>query len=201
MWGQAEQLEISRFRTEGSGHRPRTFVRLLYDNRGIHGMFRVQDRYVRCVHTRFMDPVCKDSCVEFFIQPKISSGYFNFEFNCGGALCAGYIVDPGRTTDGFRDFRPLTDEEGRMVRVRSSLPCPVEPEIAAPIEWTLQFYVPFALIERRAGPLGGIAGSEWKANFFKCGDETSHPHWASWTPLPARNFHLPECFGSIRFAE
>jgi len=38
----------------------------------------------------------------------------------------------------------------------------------------------------------------FRGNFFKCGDETSHPHWASWSPISEElNFHRPETFGSI----
>ena len=27
----------------------------------------------------------------------------------------------------------------------------------------------------------------WRANFYKCGDDTSHPHWAAWSPLKKVN--------------
>lgn len=86
VWEQADPLEIQHFRTESSDHHPRTSARLLYDALGIHGMFRVEDRYLRCLRTQYQDPVWKDSCVEFFAQPMPERGYFNFEFNCGGAL-------------------------------------------------------------------------------------------------------------------
>ena len=69
-WEQAETLQIQHFRPEGSDHRPQASARLLYDARGLHGIFRVQDRYVRCVGTQYFDPVWRDSCVEFFAQPK-----------------------------------------------------------------------------------------------------------------------------------
>src|SRR5690348_1049325 len=85
LWAQAETLEIAQFRPESSPHRPRTFARLLHEPRGIHGLFQVHDRYVRCLRTNYHDAVWKDSCVEFFAQPKPDRGYFNFEFNCGGA--------------------------------------------------------------------------------------------------------------------
>jgi len=103
-WEQADTLEIANFRPESSDHRPRTYARLLYDRDGIFGIFLVRDRYVRCVHTHYMDPVYKDSCVEFFVQPKADRGYFNFEFNCGGSLLCFYIVDPTRVPNGFKDF-------------------------------------------------------------------------------------------------
>ena len=146
-----------------------------------------------------MEPVCKDSCVEFFVQPEEDSDYFNFGFNCGGALLCSYITDPERTAEGFKKFIPLPVEDGNQVAVHHSLPETVDPEISELVSWMLEFFVPFALLEKYAGSLGDPAGQEWRANFYKCGDETSHPYWASWQPLHSLNFHLLECFGKIRF--
>lgn len=171
----------------------------MYDPAGLYGLFRIFDRFVRCVHTEFMDPVCNDSCVEFFVQPKPDGGYFNFEFNCGGTLLASYIKDPRRTSGGFRDFTPLTPEDGRLVAIFHTLPRVVDPELTGPMEWLLEFFIPFTLVEKYTGPIGDIRGNAWKANFCKCGDATSHPHWLSWMPLPEKNFHLPASFGLIRF--
>jgi hypothetical protein len=75
----------------------------------------------------------------------------------------------------------------------------VEPEVEGPLTWQLAFFVPVALLERYVGPIGPLAGQEWRANLYKCGDGTSHPHWASWSPVDALNFHLPHCFGTLRF--
>lgn len=201
-WRDAETLELVHFRGEAdscSDHRPRTYAKLLYTDEWICGMFRVEDRYVRSKRTRYMDPVYKDSCVEFFVQPEVDSGYFNFEFNCGGTLLCSYITDPERTAEGFKKFIPLSKEDGNQVVVCHSLPELVDPEITEPVIWTLEFFIPFALLEKYAGSLGDPSGKVWRANFYKCGDETSHPHWASWQPLHSLNFHLPECFGQIRF--
>jgi hypothetical protein len=198
-WEQAETLELTHFRPEGSDHRPKTAARLLYDHHGIFGIFRVDDHYVRCRHTAYMEPVYLDSCVEFFVQPKPDKGYFNLEFNCGGALLCSHINDPARTPDGFLAFVNLPEDDGKQVIVYHSLPPIVEPEITGPTVWFLEFFIPLGLLEKYVGPVGKIAGQVWRANFFKCGDETSHPHWSSWTRLPERNFHLPEYFGTIRF--
>lgn len=65
--------------------------------------------------------------------------------------------------------------------------------------WTLEFSVPFAVLEKYIGVLEPIKGQTWRANFYKCGNETSHPHWISWMPLSARNFHNPESFGNLVF--
>jgi hypothetical protein len=198
-WKHAETLEIKFFRKESSKHRPRTFARLLYDNFGIHGIFRVQDRFVRSVRTRYGDEVWKDSCVEFFFQPKSDAGYFNFEFNCGGAFLSSYITNPERVPGGFKEFTKLSPELARAIRVRSSLPPITAPEITEPIDWTLQFFIPFSLLERFVGPLGKIKGLDCRGNFFKCAHENSHPHWASWSTIDEFNFHRPQCFGKIQF--
>jgi hypothetical protein len=198
-WAAAEPLEVAHFRPESSLHRPRTRARLLHDGKGLTGLFRVEDRHVRSVHTRFGDPVYEDSCVEVFLQPKEGRGYLNFEMNAGGALLASHVADPRRTPEGFAAFRRLTEEDGRRVAIRSSLPRVVDPEIEGAVDWQLAFYVPLALLEAYVGPIGPLAGQEWRANLYKCGDKTSHPHWASWSPVDALNFHLPHCFGTLRF--
>ncbi|MDP2157457.1 MAG: carbohydrate-binding family 9-like protein [Nitrospirota bacterium] len=198
-WDQADTLELIHFRLEGSDHRPKTSVRLLYDSSGIFGIFKVEDQYVRSVHRVYQSPVCKDSCVEFFVQPKADKGYFNFEFNCGGALFCSYIIDPVRTPEGFRDFVKPPEEDGKQVLIYHSMPKIVEPEITEPATWFLEFFIPFSLLEKYVGTIGNISRQTWQANFYKCGDETSHPHWASWTELPEKSFHLPACFGKIIF--
>ncbi len=198
-WSAAETLEVRHFRPESSAHRPRTFARLLHSPEGISGIFCVEDRFVRCLRTEYLSEVWKDSCVEFFAQPKPDRGYFNFEFNCGGAHLCSYIVNPERTPDGFKEFTRIPAELGRTVLVRSSLPRIVEPEIAEPLTWTLRFFIPFAFFEHYVGPLGSAGGQTWRGNFFKCAEENSHPHWAAWTPVDEFNFHLPRCFGEIKF--
>ena len=198
-WRRVPHLAVAHFRPESSAHRPRTRVKLAFDDRVLRGLFRVEDRFIRCVHTGYQAPVYKDSCVEFFVQPRPDRGYFNFEFNCGGALLASYITDPRRTADGFAAWQPLTAEEGRRIAVRSSLPPAVDPEVREARSWQLAFRIPLDLLEGYAGSLRTAAGAIWRANFYKCGDETSHPHWAAWQPVDALNFHLPHCFGRLRF--
>jgi hypothetical protein len=151
------------------------------------------------VHTRFGEAVYRDSCVEIFLEPKPGRGYLNFEMNAGGALLASHITDPRRVPGGFAAFTRLTEEDGRQVAVRSSLPAVVDPEVEGPLDWELAFFIPKALLEKYVGPIGPMAGQAWRANLYKCGDATSHPHWASWSPVDALDFHRPRCFGSLRF--
>jgi len=137
--------------------------------------------------------------VEFFVQPKATGAYFNFEFNCGGALLASYVIDPTRIDGRVREFIPLTPEDNQEITRYSSLPGTVEPEITRPITWFLGFSIPFAVLERYASIPNEVSSQVWRANFYKCGNETSHPHWASWSPVHELNFHRPTDFGEIRF--
>jgi hypothetical protein len=198
-WRHVPELSIAHFRPESSCHRPCTQVKLVADDQRIYGLFRVADRFVRCVHTGFQSAVYKDSCVEFFVQPHPERGYFNFEFNCGGAVRASYITDATRTADGFKAFERLSPEEGARIAVWASLPTIVSPEITEKTTWFLAFQIPLDLLSHYVGTLDRVEGALWRANFYKCGDETSHPHWAAWHPVDALNFHLPHCFGQLRF--
>ena len=47
-------------------HRPNVSAKLAWDDNSIYVIFRVEDRYVRAVAKKYQDPVCLDSCVEFF---------------------------------------------------------------------------------------------------------------------------------------
>ncbi|MEN6374862.1 MAG: carbohydrate-binding family 9-like protein [Smithella sp.] len=200
VWKDIPVLEVSCYRKESSPHRPQTRCKLLYDCERIYGIFQVNDQYVRCVHAEFQSEVCKDSCVEFFVQPKASSNYFNFEFNCGGALLASYVIDPTRIDGKVSKFIPLTPEDNREIKRYHSLPRTVEPEITHPITWFLGFSIPFTVLKKYTGLPDAAGGDVWRANFYKCGNETSHPHWGSWSPVRDLNFHLPADFGEIQFA-
>ena len=198
-WQAARTMKLENVRPESSDHHPDTALKLLYDRENLYGLFRVKDKYVRCVQNGYHDSVCRDSCVEFFVQPKSDEGYFNFEFNCGGNLHVSYIVDPTRTPAGFRKSTPLPKEDVALVPRYHSLPETIAVEISADTEWFLGFSLPYPLFEKYVGILGEIRGQQWRANAYKCADKTSHPHWLSWQPVHKLNFHLPECFGTIEF--
>ena len=91
--------------------------------------------------------------------------------------------------------------EGAAIPMAHSLPKIVDPEIAEPTTWTLEYHLQFALFEKYFGVPRPSAGTSWKANFYKCGDATSHPHWGSWAPVdtPSPSFHQPAFFQPIIF--
>lgn len=200
VWGDVPALEVGCPLPPDHGHQPKTRFQGLFNEDALVGRFSVEDRYVRSVMTEYQDQVSQDSCVEFFFRPVTpsgpASGYFNFEFNMGGVLLVYYIRNHERV-NGFKDYSKLTPEECAKVVVESSHPGVTDPEIADPVDWQLAFRIPRQILEVYAGPLGVLRGSTWTANFYKCASDTSHPHWISWQPLPAMNFHLPDSFGPI----
>lgn len=199
-WHQLAELEIDRFHPRSSAHRPRTRARLAWDDVALHAIFRVEDRFVRGVHTAYQAPVYRDSCVELFLAPRPGGGYLNFELGCAGGLLLSHIEDPRRTPDGFARFRPLAPELGRRVERCTSLGGRVEPERSGPLVWSAALRIPFALLEVCFGPCVPRAGSVWRANLFKCADDSSQPHWASWSPIGERlDFHQPARFGELVF--
>lgn len=198
-WRPVPALEIDNFHPRSGEHRPRARAKMVYDREGVYVIFLVEDRYVRSIHTKFNELVALYTCVEFFAQPKPDKGFFNFEFNCGGTLLC-YYTRQWREEGGPNPHDVLTDEQCRMVKVYHSMPEVVDPEIAEPRQWTLEFFIPYSLLELFVGPLGDVSGQTWHGNFYKCSHaEDTHHHWAAWAPVELLNFHQPRCFGLLKF--
>ncbi len=202
VWKSIEPLGVKHFHPQSSAHRPGVQAKLLYDDKGLYVFFNVKDRYVLSTHTKYQDSVCQDSCVEFFVQPKPDKGYFNFEINAGGTLLLTYIETPDRKTGADRKIAEVPWDLAKNVIIHHSLPEIVAPEHTEPVEWHVEYFIPFSIFEPFLGPLGNAAGQAWRANFYKCADQSSHPHWASWAPIGEKlSFHVPYYFGTLRFAE
>lgn len=212
-WQKVPAMAINHFLSMSKSRHPRVEAKVVYQDEGLFVFFRVFDKFIRCVRTEYQSSVSQDSCVEFFVQPRPGCGYFNFEINGGGTMLLHFCQPPTSSSANApkaptgKDisvrklvYDPVPWELGRQVVIYHSLPPVVEPEIEVDTEWRIEYFVPFKIFEHYLGPLGKISGQAWRANFYKCGDETSHPHWASWAPMgPECNFHLPQYFASIKF--
>jgi hypothetical protein len=199
LWKNAGSLEIASYLPQSSNHRPVTRVKVLHDADSVHVLFLVSDCYVRCTRTEYQSDVWNDSCVEWFTQPKAASGYFNFEINCMGTLHVHYVEDPKRIDGELKKSTPVPYETARLVTIFHTIPSVIDPEITKPLEWTIELKVPLLFFEPFIGPAGNLSGQTWRANFNKCADQTSHPTWATWSPVSELNFHRPQEFGEIVF--
>jgi hypothetical protein len=201
VWKSVDVLRVAHFHPRGSDHKPDVRAKVLYDDEFLYVHFNIRDRYVICTRSEYQSSVCKDSCAEFFVQPKQDKGYFNFEINCCGGILLSYVEDPERTADGFKKYTMVPWEQARSIRLFHSLSGRVFPEISDPVEWKIAYAIPFALLNNYVGPCVPGKGDRWRANFYKCADDSSHPHWGAWAPIGEElSFHQPTFFGTIQFA-
>lgn len=198
-WAGAEVMNVDYKYVEGTDHTPDVKFKLQYDDEGLYGLFEVHDQYVRCANTKFQSGVCTDSCLEFFVRPGAGVGYQNFEINASGTMLCMHISNAGRTAKGFIEYRFLTEDEVKDMQIFHTLPDKVEPEVVGPQVYRLGWFIPFSLFKHLNGAPVPTAGTMWRANVYKCGDQTSHPHWQSWTPVRALNYHVPDEFGQLIF--
>lgn len=197
-WNQADTVKINNgINGEIYGHFPETACRLLHDDANIYGLFQVNDRYVRCVTVEHNEQVCRDSCVEFFVEPPGGCGYFNFEFSGNGNTLL-YHIREASLAKGIGDHTKVTKEDVADMEIFHTLPKVVDPPTDIPITWRLGFKIPLALFARQIGKTPDFSDA-WRGNFYKCGGCPAHSHWYSWQPLTVKNFHQPDKFGSIIF--
>jgi len=196
-WDQVPSLFLSQWMGEPPAHRPGTHAKLLYDDTFLYIIFRVEDAFVRCLVTDYQGPVHTDSCVEFFFTPglNLADGYFNLETNCGGT-----VVFRHQLTRNERCL-VINAEIGRVLAVAHTMPRLVDPEIANPATWCVEYRIPHAALAAYAPVTKPEPGVVWRANFYKCGDSTSHPHWLTWAKVdwPKPDFHRKEFFGELEF--
>jgi len=138
------------------------------------------------------EKVYEDSCVEFFILPGEDGIYYNFEFNCIGTCLMG----KGRG----RADRTLADRciISKIRRLPSMGYLPFS-EKKGDFFWTLTLAIPFEIINPMMNK--DLKGRVLKANFYKCGDKLSSPHYITWNPVNTESpdFHQPDYFGELGF--
>ena len=197
-WRDADELQLASHIRQRPPHFPPTRVKLLYDDQALHVYFRVEDRYIRAVAEKYHDPVCRDSCAEFFFTPgeDLTQGYFNVEINCTGVLLMYHQTGMSQNTT------EIDIADCARLNIWSSLPPGrIDPELPEPTTWEIRYRLPYDMLAKYAPLKLPKPGTTWRGNFYKCADDTSHPHWISWAPIdhPNPNFHLPQFFGAIRF--
>ena len=197
VWKNVETIELTHYMGDRPKHFPRVRAKMLYDADALYVIFHVEDQYVRAVAQKHQDPVCRDSCVEFFFVPGMddSAGYFNIEMNCGGTMLANFQIIPRE------DAIQITPADLERIQVARTLPRTVDPELTEPTTWTVAYRMPTDILAKYCPSATKPApGVTWRANFYKCGDQTSQPHWAMWNEIPGElGFHKPEHFAPLRF--
>lgn len=163
----------------------RAWAQLCHDGESLYVRMEAEEAPVRATLSGVLDPVCDDSCLEFFFAPDSGdSRYFNFEFNPLGTLNLGFGGPrPTRVRQIVKNpeelFRPRSFQTGQG--------------------WGIQYRIPEEFI-RRYFPAFRLTG-QCGCNFYKCGDKTKRPHYLSWNPMSTGtpDFHRRQDFGVLKF--
>lgn len=178
-WNDAEIAEIKHENWLKCSEKINTTGRLLYSDYGIHIRMETDEKPLLARQTAQNSDVYRDSCMELFIRPNESDKrYLNFEFNPFGTM---YLAIRTSSYDGEH---PQKNRE--YFEVKS---CVNEEK------WVLQFTIPFEFIDEAFGTYTDTM----YANLFKCGDETPHEHYISYSPVNSEvmDFHQSEFFAKF----
>ena len=166
----------------------RAWAQVAYGDDALHIRLRAQETDIRCCEQGPLGMPCLDSCLEFFFSPAEGDlRYFNIEFNPGGCVYCGFGAGRGQSvrlmSDGvLAQFCPETErtEDG----------------------WAVAYRVPYSFIRLFFPDFRAEPGRAIRANCYKCGDKTVHPHYLSWNPVASQTpeFHRPQDFGAMVFA-
>lgn len=173
------------------GYKPNVQFRIGHTGTEIWLKYYVNEKYILARETRTNGDVYKDSTVEFFVSFD-GNNYYNFEFSCIGTIHLAY--GPGRQNRKF-----VVPETVEKIKIKSTLGNQPFEEKTGNFEWEMMIQIPLACFTFDS--LKTLNGIKATANFYKCGDETTKPHYISWNPVGTEkpDYHLPEFFGKVEF--
>ena len=177
-----EIITITDYCNVGNDYKPKVDFKLTYNDRGFHAHFDVFESNPRAVYTKNFDPVCCDSCVEWFIffSPNTCDRYFNFEVNANGVMDTSFRL----SRDVFDD---VSDEDVKSFNIKTNI-----------FEdfWTVDYTIPFEFIKKYIKDYEFKKDVVMRANVFKCGDDTEFEHYGCWGMVDRNepDFHTPQYF-------
>lgn len=141
-------------------------------------------------YTVFDDPVCLDSCLEFFAIWDGGENYLNIESNSIGTMCIGF----GPSRESRRTARRYLNLEEMFV---------MNP-VVEDGRWSLTMEIPVEKLQKFYKNITAdtfVSGYSFPGNFYKTGgaDNTGNEHYAMWNEVGTENpdFHRPEFFGKF----
>lgn len=173
---------------------PEVSFRMFHTGAWLLLRFDVAERYTAARVTADNGEVWTDSCVEFFLSPD-GKKYYNFE-----TTCIGRMLLAARTSR--HDADPAGPEVLAQVKRCTTLPFgETFGEREGDNRWSLTLAIPPQALFRHE--ITDWSGLRARMNLYKCGDRLSHPHFLSWQPIRTEkpDFHRPEFFGEVTFAE
>jgi hypothetical protein len=173
-------------------YKPEVSASVEYSNHEIFIKYYVSEKYFKAEMTETNQRVFEDSCVEFFVSPEGDGIYYNLEFNAIGTCLMG----SGTSRENSTLVRP--EIVSKIRRLTSMGNSPVN-EKTGGISWTITLAIPFEVLFHHS--IRDLKGKTFRANFYKCGDKLTQPHYLTWNPVDTEkpDFHQPSYFGLLRF--
>lgn len=194
IWESVPAMDIECYPWKQNSYTPKVSVKVFYTPTHFHVKFYAVENEIKVEYKNMNDPVCQDSCVEFFINPNPEKDdrYLNFEVNPIGTMLLGL----GKGRHGRALITDRSDFDSFAIKTS------VKPEEAADFSgdcWSVEYAIPFRFIEKIYGRVAFDSGKRISANFYKCGDYTRYPHYGCWNEIVSEkpDFHRPECFGEL----
>lgn len=166
-------------------------VTVAHDGDNLYLYYEVKRDKIRAVNTRDFGSVWEDSCVEFFMQRQGDKEYRNFECNPLGSLLA--VKRESRQ----ENVQQLKSDMPSIIRQTSIFHYYDDGKELS--DWILYLEIPKKTLGFADDET--LSGQDVRANFYKCGDNTTEPHFLSWNPIetPKPDFHVPRFFGLLKF--
>jgi len=189
---QEGRLLIDTINWKGYDYKPDVALAIAYSENEIFLKYYIKESYFKAEKTDTNQMVCEDSCVEFFVSPDDDGIYYNMEFNAIGTCLLG----TGRDRASSTRVRPEIISKIRRLTTEGNEPFS---EKTGDYAWAITIAIPFEVFFHHE--IRDLKGKIFRANFYKCGDKLTVPHYVTWNPVATENpdYHRPEHFGLLKF--
>jgi hypothetical protein len=189
---QKSRLKVDTLNWKGYEYRPEVELAMAYSDNEIFIKYYIRENYFKAEKTATNQMVCEDSCVEFFVSPGDDGIYYNIEFNGIGTCLIG-------SGTGRANSTRVNPEIVSKIRRMTSVGTEPLAERTGDFQWSLTAAIPFEVFFRHE--VKELKGKTFRANFYKCGDKLSVPHYVTWNPVGTENpdYHQPQYFGMLKF--
>jgi hypothetical protein len=177
---------------KGFDYKPDVKFSIAYTRHEILLKYYVTENWFKAEKTETNQEVYEDSCIEFFVAPSDDGIYYNFEMNAIGTCLMASGTGRGnrnRIAPGIiSGIRRMGSSGVKSISERSG-----------EFSWTITMAIPLTVFIHHK--VKELKGSTFRANFYKCGDKLSVPHYVTWNPVGTEkpDFHRPEYFGLLKF--
>jgi hypothetical protein len=198
LWERAEPVFLVRTDT-GEPGRFATEARLLWSDSRLYIGFRCEDDYVWGTRTERDSDIYEEECVEVFISPAgVRHQYYEINVSPKNVVFDACILNGRRGGPERRPFFGLPAFDLPGLETRVAVDGRLD-EPGAARGWTAEYAIPLEGLVG-APSLPPQPGEEWLLNLYRIDAAPGGAQeFYAWRPTIAIDFHMPECFGVLRF--